>query len=150
MKNYLNEKERTSHIILMCMEYTAKEFANSNALSNEEVKALNKIAEWCNKLNESIFERLGEPYRRKIDGTLKNNTLRLVGKYSAYKECISYCASEDLAPKVKDAMLMNCLGCDNCDYKNCAMYAMAITCGVEGKDTNGCPYKTNLEQDDFI
>lgn len=150
MKNYFNEKERTNHIILMCMEYVAKDFSENEALSIEEKKCLKKISEYCNKLNNSIFDRFGLPYRRKIEGTLQSNTLRLVGKYSSYTECIGYCASEDLAPKVKDTMLMHCIGCNNCDYKNCAMYAMAITCGVEGKDTNGCPYKTKIEDDEDL
>lgn len=141
MKNYFNERERTNHIILMCMEHTAKEFANSTALSNEEKKALAKITEWCNKLNESIFERFGDAYRRKINGTLQNNTLRLVSRYGAYNECISYCASEDIEPKVKDLMSLHCLGCENCNYKDCAMYSMAIACGIIGGDTGGCPYK---------
>ena len=140
MKNYFNEKERTNHIILMCMEYTAREFANSSALTEEEKKALNKIAEWCGKLNESVFERFGDAYRRKIQGTLTNNTLRLVSKYGAYTDCISYCASEDIEPKVKDLMSLHCLGCDKCDYKNCAMYSMAVACGIVGEDTDGCPY----------
>lgn len=140
MKNYFNEKERTNHIILMCMEYTAREFANSNALSLEEKKAVNKIVEWCGKLNESVFERFGDAYKRKIEGTLKNNTLRLVGKYGAYTDCISYCASEDIEPKVKDLMCLHCLGCEKSDYKDCAMYSMAVTCGIVGEDTDGCPY----------
>ena len=140
MKNYFNEQDRTSHIIIMCMEHTAKEFATSNALSTEEKKAVNKMIEWCNKLNESIFERFGDAYRRKIHGTLQNNTLRLVGRYGAYTDCISYCASEDIEPKVRDLMCFHCLGCNNSNYKDCAMYSMAIACGLVGSDTNGCPY----------
>lgn len=140
MKNYFNEKERTNHIILMCMEHTAKDFANSTALTEEEKECLEQIAEWCKALNESVFERFGDAYRRKIDGTLKSNTLRLVGRYSAFKECISHCASEDIEPKVKDLMSLHCLGCDKCDYKNCAMYSMAVACGIVGEDTDGCPY----------
>jgi hypothetical protein len=123
------------------MEYTAREFANSSALSLEEKKALHKIAEWCDKLNKSLFERFGDAYRRKINGTLQSNALRLVGKYSAYQDCISHCASEDIEPKVKDLMCLHCLGCEKCDYKNCAMYSMAVACGIVGSDTDGCPYK---------
>lgn len=140
MKNYFNERERTNHIIIMCMEHTANEFANSTALTEEETKCLQEIADSCAKLNESIFERFGNAYRRKIQGTLQNNTLRLVSKYGAYNECISYCASEDIEPKVKDLMSLHCLGCDKCEYKNCAMYSMAVACGIVGQDTNGCPY----------
>ena len=141
MKNYFNEKERTNHIIVMCMQHIAKEFSSSNALTESEKKALCKIAEWCEKLNESVFERFGTAYRRKIQGTLTNNTLRLVGKYGAYTDCISYCASEDIEPKVKDLMSLHCLGCEKCDYKDCSMYSMAVTCGIVGEDTDGCPYK---------
>lgn len=144
MKNYFNEKERTNHIILMCMEYTAKEFLTSNALSEEEKNSLENIVKLCNNINESLFERFGEAYRRKIQGTLKNNTLRLVGKYAPYNECISYCASEDIEPKVKDLMLFHCIDCGKCDYKNCAIYSMALTCGINGSCDNGCPYKSEV------
>lgn len=150
MKNYFNEKERTNHIILMCMEYVAKEFYNSNALTIEEKKAVKKISEQCGKLNESVFERFGNPYKRKIEGTLKNNTLRLVSKYGAYADCIGYCASEDIEPKIKDLMCLHCLGCKNKNYKDCAMYAMAITCGIVGDDTSGCPYEMNDFATDII
>lgn len=150
MKNYFNEKERTNHIIIMCMEYVCEEFCESNALSIEEKKCLKKISEYCNKLNNSIFARFGTPYRRKIEGTLQSNTLRLVGKYSAYNECISHCASEDIEPKVRDMMLMHCINCKKQDFKNCAMYAMCVTCGINGKDTDGCPYKTNIEDDEDL
>lgn len=150
MKNYFNEKERTNHIILMCMEYVAQEFESSNALSEEEKKQLKNISKCCKKLNESVFERFGDCYRRKIDGTLKSNTLRLVGNYSAYNECVSHCASEDIEPKVKDLMLFNCINCKQENYKDCAMYAMGVTCGILGKDTDGCPYKSTIEDEDIF
>ena len=145
MKNYFNEKERTNHIVIMCMEHIAKEFASSNALTKEEQKALNKIVEWCDKLNESVIGRFGEAYKRKIHGTLQNNTLRLVGRYGSHNDCISYCASEDIKPKLQDLMCMHCLGCKNHDYKNCAIYSMAISCDIVGNCDSGCPY--NMGED---
>ena len=146
MKNYFNEKERTNHIIVMCMEHIARDFANSNALTENERNALLKISENCEKLNESVFDRFGEAYKRKVYGTLQNNTLRRVGKYGSFNNCISYCASEDIQPKVKSLMCLHCLGCKKEDYKNCAIYSMAVTCGIVGDTNEGCPYNMG---DDF-
>lgn len=141
MKNYFNERERTNHIILMCTEYNVKEFAESNALTDTEKRILNKISKLATEFNNSVFERFGEPYKRKIVGTLNNNSLRLVGKYTPVADCISYCASEDIEPKVKDLIGLYCMGCEKCNYKDCSIYAMAVACGIVGSDTDGCPYK---------
>lgn len=140
MKNYFNERERTNHIILMCTEYNVKEFAESNALTDNEKRILNKISKLANEFNSSVFDRFGEPYKRKIVGTLNCNNLRLVGKYTPVADCISYCASEDIEPKVKELIAINCMGCEKCNYKDCAIYSMAVTCGINGSSESGCPY----------
>lgn len=141
MKEYLNSKERTEHIIMCCCQETARQLSQSESLTAEEKADISKVVEYCEKFNNSVFKRLGEPYKRKIQGTMKSNDLRLVGKYSSYKEAISECASEDIKPKVELLQALNCVCCDKCDYINCAMYGMCIACEIEPSNENGCPFK---------
>ena len=92
--------------------------------------------------NESVYERFGEPYKRKVKGTLDCNVVSVVSKYSSVKDkCISYCPTEDLVGHISDLINLNCADCDKCDYKKCAVYGIAVACGVDGGDTDGCPYK---------
>ena len=142
MKNYFNAEERTRHIVLMAMKEIVQKFSESESLSNDEFKNLKKIPALIDKVSDSIFERMGTPYRRKIISTLEVNNLKLVGKYSVSQECISHSATEDLEKKLADLRMFNCMDCENNDYKNCAMYAMCIACDIDA-DGNGidCPYR---------
>ena len=142
MKNYFNQTERAQHIVLMCMEQVAKEFRESSALSEEEKENIDLLTYAIDKLNDSVFERFGDSYKRKIHGTLQCNTVALVGNYNKVKnECISYCPTEDLVGHIGDLINLNCVDCDKCDYTKCAVYGIAVACGVDGDDTDGCPYK---------
>lgn len=141
MKNYLNSEERTRHIVLMAMQETSRDFLESDALSDEEIKELKKCLKAIEKFNCLIFERLGDAYQRKIEKTMQANTLKLVGKYSVAENCISHSASEDIAKGLKEIRLLNCIDCEKCDFKNCGAYCMFIACDVEGtKTTSGCPF----------
>ena len=142
MKNYLNAEERTRHIVLMAMQETIRDFTESDALTEDEIKSLIKALKALENFNLNIFERLGEAYRRKIEKTMEANTLRLVGKYSVAESCISHSASEDIANGLKEMRLLNCIDCEKCDFKNCGTYCMFIACDVEGtKIDEGCPFK---------
>ena len=141
MKNYFNTEERTRHIILLCATTLSDDFAQSSALSKDEMRYLKKINEYLNKFNASVFERFGEPYKRKIINTMKCNDLRLVGKLEPHKHCISESATEDLKPQIDMLRWINCQNCDKCDYINCAVYAISVSCDLDGSNTSGCPYK---------
>lgn len=141
MKNYFNQRERSMHIILLWMEQVAKEFADSDALTDEEKAVLDGIGEALGEFNASVFERFGDSYKRKIKGTLECNEIALVSKYTKRNECIAYCPNEDLMESVGSLTKLHCADCERCDYTKCAVYGIAVACGVEGDDTDGCPYK---------
>ena len=141
MKNYFNSRERTNHIIIMAMSEIIKEFAKSNALTEEEVDDLKYAEEILRDVTASIFARFGEGYKRKIEGTLDINTIKLVSKFGKTDDCIDYMSTEDIAKSLEDVMFFNCLDCSREEWMKCPVYNMAINCGVSCRETGGCPYK---------
>lgn len=142
MKNYFNSADRTRHICIMAMQETVRELSQSDTLTDEEKKQLNKSTLALQKFNALIYERFGEPYQRKIEKTMKANTLRLVGKYEVAQDCISHSASEDLAKGINELRMFNCMDCEKCDFKDCGTYATLIACDYDGEKTDsGCPFK---------
>lgn len=143
MKNYINSEERTRIIILRAMQKVAKEFQDYNCLTEEEKQYLKIAEENVEKFHTSIYTRFGEPFERKIENTMANNVLGLYSKYiTSKKDCISYCSYEDLVPKMKDLINLNCLDCDHCDFRTCGIYAMAVALDMEGNgEESGCPFK---------
>lgn len=143
MRNYFNAKEKTSHIIIMAMQHIVEEMTSCGAVTEQEKKWLNKCAELIEKFNDSAFERFGDSYRRKIKNTLDINTLKLVSKFGKQAEAISECATEDLVPCI-NALMVECVGCEKCDYKNCAIYNIGVACDINGHTQSGCPYRESL------
>lgn len=140
MKNYFNAEERARHIVLLAMQEPMLEFSKCDALTEEEKSLLKKIHNTVLKFNKSVFERLGEPYQRKVESTMRVNNLELVGKFQPHNDCLSYSAQEDLIGKLSELRMFNCLDCEKCDFKDCAMYAMCIACDIDGEGESGCPY----------
>ena len=58
-------------------------------------------------------------------------------------EAISECATEDLVPCI-NALMVECVGCEKCDYKNCAIYNIGVACDINGHTQSGCPYRENI------
>lgn len=143
MKNYFNKEERTTHIVVLAMQKTLSDFSKSDALSEEEKKLLTDSVKKLIKFNAKIFERMGEPYRRKIEKTMEVNHLKLVGKYAVTQDCVSHVATVDLERGLKELQMFNCLDCEKCDYLNCGTYACMIACDIDGKQTNEniCPFR---------
>ena len=142
MKTYINAQDRTRHIIVMAMQETINDLAKSDALTDEERKALSVAYKNIIKFNKLIFERYGEAYKRKIENTMRANELKLVGKYAHVNECVSYSAVEDLNKALKDLQMFNCLDCDKCDFTNCGTYACLIACDIDGTECeDGCPFR---------
>ena len=142
MKNYFNSSERTRHIILLAMQTVAEEFTEIDAITPEERKMLLKIVEWVKKFNTSIFDRFGEPYKKKIVNTMAVNKLGLYSKYGQEKDCISNCASEDVYRLANEYRLFKCMDCERTDHKDCGVYACLVAVDTDGNDkVEGCPYK---------
>jgi hypothetical protein len=143
MKNIFNQYERAQHIILIGMQEQLKKMQNCDAITEEEKTYLKYAATYLTKFNDSVIERFGDSYSRKIYNTMQSNDLRLVGKYESYNECVGQCVVDDVKPCIDQLQMMNCFGCEKCDYKKCAVYNLCITCDIDGNNDEGCPFKLN-------
>lgn len=141
MKNYFNANERSRHIVVMSMAGIAEEFLNSNALTDEERRAIELAVKHIKNFNKSVFSRFGEAYKRAVLGTIDINKVVFVSKALPTQDALSYSQSEDLVPMLKDLQLLNCLDCEKCNFKECAMYGMMMACGCDGAGNSGCPFK---------
>ena len=142
MKNYFNAKERANHIILLGTEQIADNLLETNALTSEEERALKLCKKHIQNFHKLVFERFGEPYKKKIQNTMAINELGLYSKYAEKKDCLSYCASEDVYELAKILRGIRCLDCEKSNHKDCAIYS--ILCSVDGEvneNESGCPYE---------
>ncbi len=152
MKDYLNAEERANLIAVLAIKQTVEKFEKKSCLSTREKYCLNKMAEWGDKFKDEILARIGEVLSRKIMRTLQLNELTLTGRYgTGGKPPISEAATEDLEGAIGELQLFHCNGCDKCNYKDCAVYAISVACDVtEVNKGNGCPFKPEtIELDDL-
>lgn len=141
MKNYFNKCERDTHLVILFMAELVSNFKRDcNALTEEEQEHLSVAETHLKSFNESIYERFGDAYKRKIKGTLQTNTVRVGSKYGQ-DTIVEHYSAEDLSQSVKDMIAFHCCGCEKCDFKSCPTYAMAVACDVFGENEQGCPYK---------
>lgn len=142
MRNYFNEEERNTHILAIGMEGVVKCFLNNTtALTEQERKDLEKALTYFKKFNDSIFERFGDAYRRKIQGTMETKTVRIQSKYGTKNDNETHCAKEDLLPLIDDLRAFSCIDCNRTSHLDCPMYNIAVACELEGHNAEGCPYK---------
>ena len=124
------------------MEETIKRLLEGNAVTDEEREELEICQENIINFTKLVFERLGEPYKKKIVNTKAMNELGLYCKYGRPKDCISYCASEDVYAMGKLLRDWQCCDCEKTNHKDCGIYAMlcAVDSEINEKE-DGCPYK---------
>lgn len=140
MKNYFNSEERTRHIFALAAQEDLKELAKSDALTPQERRKLQNALKNLQEFTVSVCQRFGEPYRRKIFNTMQLNNIRLVAKGCRHDEPISHAAQEDLEPAINELRLYKCMLCEKEEYKDCAVYAICVACGLDGKGDSGCPF----------
>lgn len=140
MRDYFNKRERDTHLIIMFMAEIVSNFKDCNALTEDEQKHLRLVEKHLRAFTESVYERFGEAYKRKIKGTLEINTVRIGSKYGQ-DQVLSYYDASDLEKQVQDMIAFHCIECEKSDFKACPTYDMAIACGIEGKCNEGCPYR---------
>ena len=142
MRNYFNEKERNTHILAIGMEGVVKTMLNEfSALTEEEREDLKIALESFKAFNDSIFDRMGDVYRRKITNTMETKTVCIASRYTAKNDSSTYCDRDDIARCVGEIQAFNCCDCTRCDWKECSVYKASVMCEVEGSSTDGCPYK---------
>lgn len=151
MKNYFNERERNTHILAIGMEGVVKTMLKEfTALTDYEYEELEEALEHFKNFNDSIFERFGEVYKRKITNTMETKTVCIASKFTAKNDSSTYCDRDDIARCVSEIQTFNCCDCSRCDWKECSVYKASVMCEVEGHNENGCPYKWGVNDGEIL
>lgn len=141
MREYFNAEEREDHIKVTSCQFYVKKLAQSNAITEQERKDLMKAHKLLDKVTDSIVDRFGLAYARKLQGIMQNNTLKIVGKYAPAQVAISHCAQVDMLPMIRKVQMLTCMDCEKENHKECAMYNMGIACELEDVADDGCPFR---------
>lgn len=146
MKEYFTTKDRVRHIFVIGLKPIIEDLAKSEAVTTEEAKDLKIAATYLGKANESILNRLGDSYRKKILAMNRDNKIDLVSRYGSGGTTISNVASNDIEPVIEDLRLWKCTGCTKKDFKDCAVYnlSLACDCEVHSYEKPTCPYRVEF------
>ena len=153
MKDYFTTKDRVRHIFIVGLKPIIEDLAHSDALTPEESRNLTLAANCIGKANDSILERLGAAYRKKILAMNRDNKIDLISRYGTGGITISNVASEDIEPALEELRSWKCIGCTKDDFKDCAVYNMCIACDCEikqYKDGKGCPYNMFINEEEEL
>lgn len=121
MKDYFTTRDRVRHIFIVGLKPIIEDLAHSDALTPEESYNFTVAANCIGKANDSILERLGAAYRKKILAMNRDNKIDLISRYGTGGTTISNVASEDIEPALEELRSWKCIGCTKEDFKDCAV-----------------------------
>lgn len=151
MKEYFNSNDRIRHFFVLGLKQIIDDFQKSDSLSTQESKWIGLASKYIKMANDSILERMGPAYKRKVLNMARDNRIDIVGRYSNDTVCVSNAAAEDIQPALDSLRSWQCIACEkDLNFKNCAVYNMCLACDVpiniEG-DYKGCPYKIDVGEE---
>jgi hypothetical protein len=146
MKNYFNQYEASNHLILMTAMIPTKNFIDGNCITDEERKMLKKVKKLVGDFTESVFERLGDGYRRSLINKADRNTLRLVSKNIHHRnntDMEDFIDNETLRAIIDQTADIDCCGCDKTNCKQCGIYKIKSYLHYDGisDNTDLCPFR---------
>lgn len=146
MKGYFNTTEQTNHLIFMSAIIQAKSLLDSNGPTEEEKKFLKKTVEYGDKFSQSVFNRLGEGYKRSLYNKSQCNTLRLVSKGAIQNNTAQmedYIEKEFLCELLNLSADIDCEDCKRTDCKKCGIYKIKSYLNYDGKSEENdlCPFR---------
>jgi Fe-S-cluster containining protein len=157
MKNYFNQYEASNHLILMTAMLPTKNFIDGDCITEEERKMLKKVMKLVSDFSESVFERLGDGYKRSLINKAERNTIRIVSKNVHHinnTDMEDFIDSETLHEIIDQSADLDCAGCNRTDCKNCGIYKIKSYLHYDGisDNTDLCPFRKeelDLPQIDF-
>lgn len=151
MKNYLNKEEQSNHLILMSAVVCVNNLLNGNAVTEKEKTYLKAIKKNVEVFSQSVFNRLGDGYKRSIENKARLNTLRLVSRNSPLinKSNMEDTIDTDVLKSIIEETDMACNGCTDTDCKACSLYQIKTYLNYDGKSENNdlCPFRKNCDFD---
>ena len=143
MRDFLNRKE----IELTGVSFAAKEYLKiylgCEYLNEEEKKLLTNAIRNLDKLQDSILGRTDVVYLKRLKNLLDNNELYFYPKNLNRTKIIEEVDDSVIEKLISDSSwAMDCIGCENEDYKNCECYKIMASLGKQPTNYNGgCPFK---------
>lgn len=146
MKNYFNQYEASNHLILMSAMITTKNFIDGDCITDEERKMLKKVLKLVDEFSASVFERLGDGYKRSLINKCKLNTLRVVSRNVHHvnnADMEDFIDSETLHEIIDQTADIDCCGCKRTDCKQCGIYKIKSYLHYKGESDNTelCPFR---------
>ena len=155
MKGYFNQYEASNHLVLMTAMLSVQNFLDGNCITEEERKILKKVMKLVSDFSESVFERLGEGYKKSLTNKANLNTLRIVSKDIHHKnnaDMADFVENEFLLDMMEEIDQLECTNCNNENCKNCKIYKIKTHLRYKGNsdDTNLCPFRLEGNKYDFL
>lgn len=157
MKNYFNQYEASNHLILMSAMIPTKNFIEGDCITEKERKMLKKAMQLVGDFSDSVFERLGEGYKKSLINKGKSNTLKLVSRNIHHKvnidmeDCID---NETLFDMIDLSASLDCECCKKTDKEclKCGWYKVKSYLHYKGdcKDDGLCPFRKEQEEIEFV
>lgn len=157
MKNYFNQYEASNHLIIMTAMLSVQNLMEGNCITEEEHKMLKKVLKFVDEFSASVFERLGDGYKRSLRNKAKLNTLRVVSRNVHFKtnaDMEDFIDNQTLHEIIDQTADIDCSGCERSNCKNCGIYKIKSYLHYKGESDNTdlCPFRKaelELPQIDF-
>lgn len=146
MKNYFNQYEASNHLIMMTAMLSVKNFIDGDCITEEEREMLKKVMSLVDDFSASVFERLGDGYKRSLINKGKLNTLRIVSRNVHHQnnaDMEDFIDNETLRAIIDQTADIDCSGCERTDCKNCGIYKIKSYLHYKGESDNTdlCPFR---------
>lgn len=154
MKNYFNQNEASNHLILMTAMVSNQNLIEGNSITEAERKMLKKAMKFISDFSESVFDRLGDGYKRSLKNKAGLNTIRIVSRNVHHKnnaDMEDFIDNETLREIIDQTADIDCCGCNRIDCKNCGIYKIKSYLHYDGisDDTELCPFRKEKQDYSF-
>ena len=159
MKNYFNQYEASNHLIMMTAMLSVKNFIDGDCITEEERKMLKKTMKLVSDFSESVFERLGDGYKRSLKNKASLNTLRVVSRNVHHQNNVDmadFIDNETLYDMIDLSASIDCEGCNKTETEclKCGWYKVKSYLHHKGENKNDglCPFRkeqTSLPEINF-
>lgn len=154
MKNYFNQNEASNHLILMTAMVANQNLINGNSITDAERKMLKKAMKLISDFSESVFDRLGDGYKKSLKNKASLNTIRIVSRNVHHKnnaDMEDFIDGDTLREIVNQTADIDCSGCDRKNCKNCGIYKIKSYLHYDGisDDTDSCPFRKEKQDYSF-
>lgn len=146
MKNYFNQYEASNHLILMTAMVSVQNLIDGECITDEEREMLKKTINLVSDFSESVFERLGDGYKRSLRNKASLNTIKVVSRNVHHvnnADMEDFIDNETLTEIIDQTADIDCSGCKRTDCKQCGIYKIKSYLHYDGisDNTDLCPFR---------